>query len=91
MGLALDARRGRLYVSTGHGGTVAVVDLGEPPKVLAEITVGARPWGIALASRGTRLYSANGPSADVSIVDTERLTVVGTVAVGHGPWGVVAR
>ncbi len=88
MGLALDPGRGRLYVSTGHGGTVAVVTL-EAPRVLAEIAVGARPWGIALGGHGERLYSANGPSGDVSIVDTATLTVIGKVAVGHGPWAVV--
>jgi YVTN family beta-propeller protein len=88
MGVALDEKRGRLYVSTGRGGTVAVISPADG-KLLAEIAVGARPWGLALSADGTRLVAANGPSGDVSVVDTERLTVIGKVTVGHGPWGVV--
>jgi YVTN family beta-propeller protein len=88
MGVALDAKRGRLYVSTGRGGTVAVISPRDG-KLLAEIAVGARPWGLALTADGTRLVAANGPSGDVSVVDTERLTVLGRAAVGRGPWGVV--
>jgi YVTN family beta-propeller protein len=88
MGVALDAKRGRLYVSTGRGGTVAVISPRDG-RLLAEIAVGARPWGLALTADGTRLVAANGPSGDVSVVDTERLTVLGRAAVGRGPWGVV--
>ncbi len=88
MGVALDEKRGRLYVSTGRGGTVAVISPADG-KLIAEIAVGARPWGLALSANGTRLVAANGPSGDVSVVDTERLTVIGKVATGHGPWGVV--
>lgn len=87
MGLALDAARQRLYVSTGRGGTVAVIAL-RRPQVLKEIKVGKRPWGIALSSDGRRLYTANGPSNDVSIIDTHSLTVIKTVPVGASPWGL---
>ena len=88
MGLMIDAARNRLYVSTGRGGTVAVVSLNEP-KLVSEVQVGARPWGIALSRDGKRLYTANGSSNDVAIVDTTTLQVIGKVAVGKGPWGVV--
>ena len=88
MGLALDAARQRLYVSTGRGGMVAVIAL-QGPKLLKEIKVGKRPWGIALSRDGRRLYTANGPSNDVSIIDTASLTVIKTVPVGSSPWGVV--
>ncbi len=87
MGLLLDAARKRLYVSTGRGGTIAVVGL-EAAKLLKEIPVGKRPWGIALSQDGRRLYTANGPSNDVSIIDTSSLTVIKTVPVGSSPWGV---
>jgi YVTN family beta-propeller protein len=87
MGVALDAPRKRLYVSTGRGGTVAVVGLAGY-KLLTEIQVGARPWGIALSADGRRLYSANGPSNDVTVVDTSSLSVVKKIPVGKGPWGV---
>ena len=67
----------RLYVSTGRGGTVAVIDTAtnEP---IGSVEVGERPWGIALTADGRYLYAANGPSNDVSVVDTE------------DPWRVVA-
>ena len=90
MGLALDASGGRLYVSTGRAGTVAVVAVRDG-MLVTEIAVGARPWGIALTEHGTRLVTANGPSGDASIVDTQSLRVIGKVSSGHGPWGVVAE
>jgi YVTN family beta-propeller protein len=88
MGVIFDGARKRLYVSTGRGGTVAVIDL-DGPKLVTEIQVGARPWGIALSHDGKRLYTANGSSNDVTIVDTTSLQVVKKVAVGKSPWGLV--
>jgi YVTN family beta-propeller protein len=89
MGIIYDAPHKRLFVSTGRGGTVAVIDVGGTPKLITEIQVGARPWGIALSHDGKRLYSANGSSNDVTIVDTATLQVVRKVPVGKSPWGVV--
>jgi PQQ-dependent catabolism-associated beta-propeller protein len=88
MGVIFDAPRKRLFVSTGRGGTVAVISL-DGSKLEAEIPVGARPWGIALSHDGKRLYTANGSSNDVTIIDTATLQVVKKVAVGKSPWGVV--
>jgi YVTN family beta-propeller protein len=88
MGVVFDTRRGRLYVSTGHGGTVAVIS--PEGKLIAEVAVGGRPWGLALSADGGRLVSANGPAGEVAVVDPDTLTVVGKVKVGHGAWGVVA-
>jgi PQQ-dependent catabolism-associated beta-propeller protein len=88
MGVILDAPRNRLFVSTGRGGTVAVVSL-DGPKLVSEIQVGARPWGIALSKDGKRLFTANGSSNDVTIVDTTTLQVVKKVPVGKSPWGVI--
>jgi YVTN family beta-propeller protein len=90
MGVVFDPARKRIYVSTGRGGTVAVVqEEGGGGKLLKEIPVGARPWGIALSHDGRRLFTANGPSDDVTIIDTSSLSVVKKVPVGKGPWGVV--
>jgi YVTN family beta-propeller protein len=89
MGVMLDAAHKRLFVSTGRGGTIAVVSLEGDPKLVTEIQVGARPWGIALSHDGKRLYSANGSSNDVTIIDTTTLQVLKKVAVGKSPWGVV--
>ncbi|HEY0767733.1 MAG TPA: cytochrome D1 domain-containing protein [Steroidobacteraceae bacterium] len=89
MGVVFDAPRERLYVSTGHGGTVAVISL-QDGRLIEEVPVGARPWGLALSADGRRLVTANGSSGDVSVVDAETLKVIGKVPAGHGPWGVVA-
>ena len=91
MAVVLDAPRERLYMSTGRGGTVAVLNVADPgnPKLLAEVPVGTRPWGIALSTDGKRLYTANGPSNDVSIVDTATLKVIQRIPAGRSPWGVV--
>jgi YVTN family beta-propeller protein len=89
MGVIFDASHKRLFVSTGRGGTVAVIEVGTTPKLVTEIQVGARPWGIALSHDGKRLYTANGSSNDVTIVDTATLQVVKKVPVGKSPWGVV--
>jgi YVTN family beta-propeller protein len=88
MSVLLDTPRNRLYVSTGRGGTVAVVAL-DGPRLVSEVAVGPRPWGIALARDGKRLYTANGPSNDVSVVDLESLKVVQKIPVGRSPWGIV--
>jgi YVTN family beta-propeller protein len=89
MGLALDASRGLLYVSTGHGGSIAVISVADGTLV-SEIPVGARPWGIALTDGGRRLVTANGPSGEVAVIDTQALSVIGKVRAGRGPWGVAA-
>jgi PQQ-dependent catabolism-associated beta-propeller protein len=89
MSVLLDPRRNRLYMSTGRGGTVAVIDVTSAPKLVKEIPVGKRPWGIALSADGRHLYTANGPSDDMSIVDTTTLTTIKSVGVGKSPWGVV--
>ncbi len=91
MGVVFDAARKRIYVSTGRGGTVAVVqeEGSGAGKLLKEIPVGARPWGIALSHDGRQLFTANGSSNDVTIIDTSSLSVLKKVPVGKGPWGVV--
>jgi len=88
MSVVLDPKRSRLYLSTGRGGTVAVLNL-DGLELIKEIEVGKRPWGLALSEDGRLLYSANGPSNDVSIVDTGKLSVSKRVPVGRSPWGVV--
>jgi YVTN family beta-propeller protein len=88
MAIVLDSKRTRLYVSTGRGGTVAVIDSASH-KLLAEVKVGTRPWGIALSRDGRWLYTANGPSDDVSVIDTSTLRVSRTIPVGRSPWGVI--
>jgi YVTN family beta-propeller protein len=87
MAVLLDAKQNRLYVSTGRGGTVAVLAL-DKPGLISEVPVGPRPWGMALSADGSRIYTANGPSNDVSIVDTRTLQVIKKIPVGRSPWGI---
>jgi len=88
MGIVLDAQRNRLYVSTGRGGSIALVS-GAGDILLGQVAVGGRPWGIALSADGQRLVSADGPAGELAVLDAPSLSVRGKVAVGHGPWGVV--
>src|SRR3954469_20121066 len=54
---------------------------------LGSVTVGKRPWGIALSPEGKTLYSANGPSNDISVVDIATNAVTGRVKIGSERWG----
>ena len=88
MGMALSPDAAKLYVSTGKGKSVFVIDTATNQPG-ASFEVGQRPWGIALSPDGKTLYSANGPSNDVSVVDLGTNTVVKKIPVGAGPWGLV--
>jgi YVTN family beta-propeller protein len=89
-GIVLSADGKRIYVATGRGNNVAVLDA-ENQKVLQLIKVGQRPWGIALSPDGKRLYTANGLSNDVSVIDIDANKVVATIKAGDGPWGIVIK
>ncbi len=88
MAVLLNGDASKLYVSTGRGHKVFVVDTAtnEP---LTSFEVGQRPWGIALSPDGKMLFTANGPSNDVSVIDLATNSVVKKVKVGSGPWGVI--
>jgi len=88
MGTAMSKDGSKLYVSTGRGKMVLIVDTATE-KVLHSIEVGQRPWGIALSPDDKLLFTANGPSNDVSVVDVETRAVLRKIPVGERPWGVV--
>lgn len=87
MGLALSPDAKKLYVSTGRGRKVFVIDT-VTNQAIASFEVGQRPWGIAVSPDGKTLYTANGPSNDVSVIDIASQTVVKKIKVGASPWGV---
>jgi YVTN family beta-propeller protein len=60
-------------------------------KLLQLVTVGQRPWGIALSPDGKMLYTANGLSNDVSVIDVSANKVVTTIKAGDGPWGIAIK
>ncbi|HAZ63231.1 MAG TPA: hypothetical protein DCZ72_06435, partial [Armatimonadetes bacterium] len=63
-----------------NNGTVTVVDL-PTLSVTSEIRVGLLPSGLAVNADGSRLYVANANSDSISIIDTARDRVVGTIEV----------
>lgn len=89
MDSALSPDGRELYVSTGRGNEIVVLDLATDT-VAARIPVGTRPWGIGLSPDGRLLYTANGPSDDVSVVDVRQRREVKRIplAPGAGPWGI---
>lgn len=89
MGTAINRDGSRLYVSTGRGKKVLVVDTAAE-KVIAAIEVGQRPWGLALSPDEKLLFTANGPSNDVSVVDLASNAIVRKIKAGDRPWGVIA-
>ncbi len=87
-GVLLSRDQHTLYVSTGGGNAIAVVDADTlAPKTV--IPVGKRVWGLALSRDGTRLYACNGLDGTVSVIDTTTHQVSATIQVGQRPWGVV--
>lgn len=87
MGLALAADASKLYVSTGRGHMVYVLDTATN-KPTGHFEVGQRPWGIALTPDGKTMLTANGPSGDVSVVDLNLQVVTKKIKAGGGPWGI---
>jgi YVTN family beta-propeller protein len=88
MGLAITRDGGRLYVSTGRGKKVVVIDT-KTEKIVSSFEVGTRPWGIALSPDEKLLFTANGPSNDVTVVDVATEKIVRKIPVGERPWGIV--
>lgn len=77
----------QLYLSTGWGASICVVDVAGV-KIVKNIKVGLRPWGFAMSPDGNQLFVANGPSNDISVVDLTTGSQTGLVKAGESPWGV---
>ena len=106
MGTAVSRDGKELYVSTGRGNAIAIIDTqkadaqrspllsargeGAGEELIASIPVGNRVWGIALDPSGTKLYTANGASNDVSVVDVKSRKELRRIKVGDGPWGIAS-
>ena len=88
MGGVLSLDGTQLYVSTGRGGSLSLIDLASKKQVRSIDGVGDRPWGIALSADGRTVYTANGTSRDLSMTDVASGNVVHRVALGGLPWGV---
>jgi len=88
MGQAMSRDGSKLYVSTGRGKKVVVLEPATDT-IAATFEVGDRPWGIALSPDEKTLFTANGPSNDVSVVDLASRTITKKIRVGDRPWGVL--
>ena len=89
MGLALSPDDKWLFVSTGRGGAIGVVDVAKRKFERLIEGVGARPWGIALSSDGQHAYTANGSSDDLSVVNVKTGKLERQIPIGGLPWGAV--
>ena len=90
MGLAMSPDDEWLFVSTGRGGAVGVIDVAKRKLDRLIEGVGARPWGIALSRDGQHAYTANGSSDDLAVVDVKSGKVERQIPIGGSPWGAVA-
>lgn len=72
---------------TSSPNSVAVVNT-STNTVVATVTVGNEPFGVAISPDGTSAYVANSSSGSVSVIDTKSRTVVATVTVGGQPQAV---
>jgi YVTN family beta-propeller protein len=77
----------KLYISTGRGGTVLIIDT-ETLSPIGTIRVGKRPWGLAISPDGQRVFVANGPGNDISVIDTSTAKEITRIQAGESPWGV---
>jgi len=79
----------QLYLTTGPGKSVQIVDVAKKAPAGTIEGVGGFPRGIAVSPDGKKLYTANAASNDVAIIDVATKKVEARVAVPGAPWDVV--
>jgi YVTN family beta-propeller protein len=83
-GLAVDGKRNVLYSLDIDAGTLAEIDLaGKQPQ--RTLSIGGRPYDIAIARNGSRLYVSDWAGRAVLAVDPVGLRVVAKIGVGEHP------
>ncbi len=82
-GLALNQDGSRLFVVNSGSNQVAVLDTNAGYAVEATITVGQKPFGIAIG--GNVAYVTNFDDGTVTLFDVNTLGVIETFWVGHHP------
>ncbi|HEU4717138.1 MAG TPA: YncE family protein [Bacteroidia bacterium] len=83
-GIAFAPAFGKGYTSNGKLGTVTVFDL-KTNSVLKQVHVGENPDAIMFDDYSKRIYTCNGHSHDMSIIDPQKDTLVGTIPLGGKP------
>jgi YVTN family beta-propeller protein len=75
----------RVYVSLGNTDQVKVFDAVNN-NLLATVSVGDNPQGVAASPLGDRVYVANFNDGSISVINTDGNLVIATIpAVGNGP------
>ncbi|MCZ4088932.1 YVTN family beta-propeller repeat protein [Sinorhizobium psoraleae] len=87
IGIAVDERRGRLFVSDWYNARIWVV-AADDLATLNVLSTGSAPAGLAVSPDGRWLATADRDANQVSIFDAETLTLRHRVTVGSRPFGV---
>ncbi len=77
---------GDVYIANSGSNTVSVLNPGNT--VIANISVGSNPTGVAVNSNGTEVYVTNQGSNTVSVINPADNMVTATINVGLAPQGV---
>jgi YVTN family beta-propeller protein len=75
------------YIANSNDNTVSVMDT-STNNVVATVSVGNNPVGLAVTPDGTAVYVANSGDNTVSVINSATNTVVATVPVGNQPYAV---
>jgi len=78
------------YITNAGSNTVSVIDTARNV-VVATVSVGSGPMGVAVNPSGTRVYVASLTTNSVVVIDTATNTVSATVAVAGSPVGVAVN
>jgi YVTN family beta-propeller protein len=76
------------YITNQNNGTVSVIDTGtNPPSVVATVTVGGAPAGVAVTPDGKHVYVTDAGNT-VSVIETTGNAVMATITAGLDQFGV---
>jgi YVTN family beta-propeller protein len=92
-GLELTVHAASNWAASPDSLKACIEDIGQANIVIATISVGTRPFGVAVNPAGTRAYVSNSNAAPlgpdtVSVINTATNTVVATIVVGDSPDGL---
>jgi YVTN family beta-propeller protein len=88
--MAVNPSANRIYVANQGSNSVSVID-GATNLVVATVTVGSQPAGIAVNPNTGRVYVTNTSAGTVSVIDGTKNVVTATVGVGTNPKGVAVN
>ena len=87
MGTVVSADGKELYVSTGRGNAIIIIDT-QSNHIATTIPVGNRVWGIALDPSGSKTLHRQRRIKRRLVVDLKSRKELRRIKVGDGPWGI---